>query len=134
MPSMKPWAGQAPTLEEAAAYLTEDAAYLTGERETVTPPEVRHLATWTGSTGSLTVTEWTIDAAVVTFGYWSRYRGREVSYAATMFQLTQGGLAPDGWATFDVYKVSRALDEEGARQVADVILAGLPIHLAHGEM
>lgn len=130
----KPWQGPVPTVEEAAAYLEADAAYLTGERPTTTAPEIRPLATWAGSTGIVTVTQWSVDVALITYGRWSSYRAREVSTAITLFQVTQGGLATDGWATFDIYKVDRFLDESQARQVADLLLAGPPQLLGSGEI
>lgn len=134
MSTLKPWKGQTPTIEEAAAYLPQEAPFLTGERETTTPPEVQLLGTWTGSEGTLTVTNWTVDAATVEYGYWSHYRDREAIVTTTLFQVTEGGLAPDGWATFDVYKVNRRLTHAEAEQIAALIRAGLPQRLAGGEL
>lgn len=133
-PHPRPWKDSTPTLEEAAIWLPKQAAFLTGERETTTPPEVVPVGTWTGSDGILTVTTWTVDAAVVRYGYYSTYREREAIVAGTLFQLTQGGLAPDGWGSFEVYRVPRALDQQEAEQVARMIVAGLPVRLGGAEL
>lgn len=135
MSTLKPWQGETPTLEEVATYLPQDGPFLTRERATSTSPEVRALGTWSGSfEGPRSITNVSVDSAIVEYGYWSHYRDREVIVTKTLFQVTEGGLAPDGWGSFDVYMVPRKLTPGEGEQMAALILAGLPVRVAGGEL
>lgn len=138
MTANKPWRGELPTLEEAAALCPDADAYILGTHPHLTrPAEMQALPPVAGvSGGSCGSTNWEGRAVVITAAYYSHFRGREVLVERTLIQIVYGSLAGgDGTAWFETYECSGALDAGAAQTLIRLAVDGqLPRKRAGGEL
>lgn len=122
-----------PTIDEAAALLPDDARSIRGKaRGQTSPAQIHPLTTYAETNGVIYETRTTCYAATVEWEDHNPLTGGHKG--RTLIQITRGGLAPDGWATYDTYKVGRLLTEDEASMMIQLILTGVPEWLEGGEL
>ncbi len=129
---MSPWGGSVPSLGEALELLPDCAEQIHESPQPVTITSVLDRANsneYPG--GSHNVRE---QVAAIEWSYSSFYHGRDVTQVVTLLQVVRGGLAPDGWAYYDTYRVNRRLTADEARVMLEVIHAGLPLRIVGGDL
>lgn len=123
----------APTLDEAAAALPEYATSILGTvRGATEPAAITPLARY--SSLDLTPCERRTIAYAATVEWIDHNPFNGGPRAWTLIQISEGGLAPDGWATWDTYKIHGALTEPEALDMIQVILHRMPVHVEGGDL